>query len=72
MRSFWNRFLCWIGIHEIDGKEWYVPYYEIEDDPSFSFIEYEVNYCKRCDARKERYKTYDKSRNAKADNGRSI
>lgn len=54
----------------MDESEWYVPYYELEDDPSFFFIEYEVNYCKRCDARKERFKTNDKLRNAEGVNGR--
>ncbi len=68
MRSKWHKFLCWLGIHKIDDKEWFVPYYEL-DDEHFDYIEYEINYCERCDARKERYKTYDRVRNAKRIDG---
>ena len=69
MRSLWNKFLCFIGVHKMEKNGWFVPHDEIEDDSDFSFIEYEINYCKRCDTKKERFKIYDKSRNAKRVHG---
>ena len=42
------KFLCWLGIHQIDEDEWG----DREDDDGDLFL---VNYCKRCGKVIEKY-----------------